>query len=82
MSDHDLVDIARPMARSFEEEDARNPAGLRERQRAAASRMLENGFSRDDVAKVYGNVLGPSQRPKVTVEDVSEAYGMAAFVRR
>lgn len=77
-----LVDVTVPMARSFEEEDDRNPAGVTERRRAAARRMLENGFTKEEVAKLYGDASGTAPRSRRIVEEVPADYPMAAFLRR
>ena len=82
MSDSDLVDITVPMARFFREEDEQNPDQVIERRRKSALRLMENGFSRQEVTKLYGDVLDPAPRQHAAVEESHDVSQMAAFLRR
>lgn len=81
MSETGLVDITVPMARSFREEDERNPDQVIERQRKSALRLMANGFTRQEAIKLYGNVLDPAPRQVVAIEADHE-MPMAPFLRR
>lgn len=78
----DLVDVAVPMATFFSEQDEAHPEDVLRRRREAASRLLTEGFSREEVEALYGKVL-PAERPSVRAVRMDDPPPqMAAFLRK